>query len=224
MQVPFLMRRVMIADDHPVFRHGLRALLEAQPDLQVVGEAADGLQALELARELKPDVLLLDLIMPGQEGLEILRELAESSLPTLTIVLAAAIGKPQIVEVLRLGARGVILKDTATELVVKAIHTVLAGEFWVGRGDVTNLIEYLRWVLPGSVAPTEPRAFGLTPREREVVVAIVAGYTNRGIAQRLRVSEETIKHHLTHIYDKLGVSNRLELAIFSFHHGLAGSS
>src|SRR3979411_3032203 len=125
--------RIVIADDHPIFRDGLRRLLEAEADLKVIGEACDGAEAVKLARQLKPDILLLDLAMPRHPGLEALRELSSGSANSVRVILlTAAAEKNQIVEALHLGARGVVLKDSATQLLLKSIHTVMAGEYWVG--------------------------------------------------------------------------------------------
>ena len=129
--------RLVIADDHPIFRDGLRRLLEAEDGLKVLGEASDGAEAVKLARQLKPDILLLDLAMPKHPGLEALRDLSvpANATPVRVILLTAAAEKSQIVEALQLGARGVVLKDSATQLLLKAIHTVMAGEYWVGTGE-----------------------------------------------------------------------------------------
>src|SRR5437868_9640019 len=137
--------RLVIADDHPIFRDGLRRLLEAEADLKVLGEASDGAEAVKLARQLKPDILLLDLAMPKHPGLEALRELSmpANATPVRVVLLTAAAEKSQIVEALQLGARGVVLKDSATQLLLKAIQTVMAGEYWVGRARVCNLVQYL---------------------------------------------------------------------------------
>jgi two-component system nitrate/nitrite response regulator NarL len=215
--------RIVIADDHPIFRDGLRRLLEAEPDLKVLGEAADGAEAVKLARQLKPDILLLDLAMPKHPGLEALRELSvgtPGSNPVRVILLTAAAEKGQIVEALQLGARGVVLKDSATQLLLKAIHTVMAGEYWVGRESVSNLVQYLRTLMQSSSDEARQRKFGLTPRELEIVSAVVAGYSNKEIAEYFKISEDTVKHHLSNVFDKLGVSTRLELALFAVNQAL----
>jgi two-component system nitrate/nitrite response regulator NarL len=186
----------------------------------VVGEAADGGEAISLARQLLPDVLLLDLAMPRVPGMEALRELAASSSPVRTILLTAAIEKRQIVEALQLGARGVVLKESATELLMKSIRSVMAGEYWVGRESVHDLVRTLRELVPAPGEDARRKHFGLTPRELEIVSAIVAGYTNKDVGERFSISEQTVKHHLTNIFDKLGVSNRLELALFAVNHHL----
>ena len=212
--------RVLIADDHPIFRDGLRKLLESEPGFRVVGEASDGGEAVSLARKLLPDVLLLDLSMPRVPGMEALRELGGASTPVRTILLTAAIEKQQIVEALQLGAKGVVLKESATELLMKSIRCVMAGEYWVGRESVHDLVRTLRELIPVPGEEFKRKNFGLTPREREIVSTIVAGYTNKDIAQKFSISEQTVKHHLTNIFDKLGVSNRLELALFAVNHHL----
>ena len=191
-------------------------------DLKVLGEASDGAEAVKMARQLKPDILLLDLAMPKHPGLEALRELSvgTNAAPVRVILLTAAAEKGQIVEALQLGARGVVLKDSATQLLLKAIHTVMSGEYWVGRESVSNLVQYLRTLMQSSSDEARQRKFGLTPRELEIVSAVVAGYSNKEIAEYFKISEDTVKHHLSNIFDKLGVSTRLELALFAVNQAL----
>lgn len=214
--------RIVIADDHPIFRDGLRRLLEAEPGLKVIGEASDGADAVKLARQLKPDIMLLDLAMPRTPGLEALRDLSvgTGTNGVKVILLTAAAEKKQIVEALQLGARGVVLKDSATQLLLKSIHTVMTGEYWVGRESVSNLVQYLRTQMQASNEESRQKKFGLTPRELEIVSAVVAGYANKEIAEYFKISEDTVKHHLSNIFDKLGVSTRLELALFAVNQGL----
>lgn len=211
--------RILLADDHPIFRDGLRRLLEADPGFRVVGEASDGAEAVAMARKLKPDLLLLDLAMPHHPGLEAVRELGSSENPTRILLLTAAVEKEQIVEALQLGARGVVLKESATQLLLNSIRAVMAGQYWVGRETISNLVEYLRRLLAPPPTPKQKK-FGLTPRELEIVSAVVAGYTNKDIAAHYKISEDTVKHHLSNIFDKLGVSTRLELALFAVHQDL----
>jgi two-component system nitrate/nitrite response regulator NarL len=213
--------RIVIADDHPIFRDGLRRLLESESDMKVVGEACDGREAVKLATEIKPDILLLDLAMPHHTGLDALRDLNTSGTGAVRIILlTAAVEKKQMVEALQLGARGVVLKDSATQLLLKSIHAVMAGEYWVGRDSVSNLVQYLRNLMQSTNEETKQKKFGLTPRELEIVSAVVAGYANREIAEYFKISEDTVKHHLSNIFDKLGVSTRLELALFAVNQGL----
>jgi DNA-binding NarL/FixJ family response regulator len=196
--------RIVIADDHAIFRDGLRRLLATQEDFQVVAEASDGREAISLATELRPDVLLLDLAMPRVPGMEVLRELAHQEVSVRTILLTAAIQPFNVTSALQLGARGIVLKASPPELLLKSIRAVHEGQFWVGTEPVAS------WARAGGPSTT---GFGLTSREVEIISAIKEGSSNREIASKLAISEETVKRHLSNIYGKLGVSSRLELAV-----------
>jgi DNA-binding NarL/FixJ family response regulator len=215
--------RILIADDHPLFRDGLRRLLQAEPGFEVVAEAADGDGVVALARRTKPDLILLDLSMPKQDGMQVLRELSTARIPARTLMLTAAINKAQIVQALRLGACGVILKEATTQRLFDSIHCVMSGQYWVGRESVSDLVMALRSVSPPD-GGEKVRDFGLTPREIEIVTLVVAGYSNPDIAQRCSISEQTVKHHVSNVFDKLGVSNRLELALFAVNHRLTAAA
>jgi DNA-binding NarL/FixJ family response regulator len=212
--------RIVIADDHPIFRDGLKRLLESERDFKVVGEACDGVEAVKMVRQLKPEILLLDLAMPRRPGLEALREMSTDTTGVRVILLTAAAEKDQIVEALQLGARGVVLKDSATQILLKSIRAVMDGEYWVGRESVSNLVQYLRGLVGSSSNVARHRRYGLTPRELEIVSAVVAGYANKEIAEHFKISEDTVKHHLSNIFDKVGVSTRLELALFAVNQAL----
>ena len=209
---------IVVADDHAIVREGLQMLLQAEPEFQVIGEAVDGAEAVQLVKTLEPDVLLLDVAMPRLGGLAALRELASAAVVVRPILLAAAITQDEIVQALQLGARGVVLKDAASTMLFACIRAVMAGQYWVGRATVADLVRALRSL--SSSRSKRPQDFGLTPRQLEVVLHVVGGLSNKEIAQTLSLSEDTIKHHLTNIFDKTGVSNRLEVALFATHHGM----
>jgi DNA-binding NarL/FixJ family response regulator len=158
--------------------------------------------------------------MPGVSGMEALAELAAAPTPVRTIMLTAAIEKAEIVKALQLGAAGVVLKSSSTDLLFKSIRSVMAGQHWIGRDAVSDLVQALRAQI--GTAPEKParERFGLTRREIEITSSVVAGLSNREIAVKLSLSEDTVKHHLTNIFNKMGASNRLELALFAVHHRL----
>lgn len=206
--------RIVIADDHPIFRDGLKRLLETEPDFRVVGEAIDGVQAMELTGRLTPDVLLLDVAMPRMGGIESLSSIDVQR--TRVIVLTAAISEAATVRALQLGARGVVLKESATRYLLDGIRRVVAGRYVLGDGVVDDVVAAIARV----ERDREDRRFNLTQRERDIVQAIVAGQSNKDIADHLGISTQTVKHHLTSIFDKTGVSSRLELAMFALRHRL----
>jgi DNA-binding NarL/FixJ family response regulator len=211
--------RVLIADDHEIFRDGLRRLLELEPEFEVVGEAADGAEAIAQTQQVRPDILLLDLAMPRMPGLETLRELAAQRSEVRVILLTAAVENRQMVEALQIGARGVVMKEAATLTLLKAMRAVMAGQFWVGREPVTDLTQYLKAHAVGQ-QNVKAKSYGLTRREIEILSTIVSGLSNKEIAQKFSLSEDTVKHHLTNIFDKLGVTSRLELALFAINNRL----
>ena len=216
--------KIATADDHPTFRDGLRRLLETEPDLQVIGEASNGEDVVHRVLELKPDILLLDVAMPPRDGMTIsrrggldaLHELSVATPKTKTILFTAEIEAPDIVEAIRQGARGVLLKSAATQLLIESIRAVMAGGYWVGSHSVQNLVSYLQ----SQILEADRRKFGLTPRELEIVSVVAAGLSNKEIAQTFKIADDTVKHHVSNIFDKLGVSTRLELALFAFNQKL----
>jgi DNA-binding NarL/FixJ family response regulator len=170
--------------------------------------------------QLRPDILLLDLSIPGTSGLGALTSLASIGVPVKSIVLTTEIEREQVVRALQLGARGVLLKSSGPDLIFKGLRTVMTGQHWVDRQTVTDLVDLLRELsAPAKPTPSYNR-FGLTARQLEIVATVVAGMTNRDIAKKLSISEDTVKHHLTQIFAKTGVANRLELALFAMHHQL----
>jgi DNA-binding NarL/FixJ family response regulator len=207
--------RILLADDQPIFRFGLRTLLEREAGFVVVAEVSDGIQALKLARQCRPDILLLNADAPKLACSVTLREMARTHRRVRTILLTSAIEKLQVLEWLQLGARGLLLRDSASHLLTKGIHSVMAGQYWVGREVVLDLVEALRTPMPASAAEGGRNSFWLTAREFEIVETVVAGFGNKEIADRFAISEHTVKHHLTRIFDKTGASSRLELAVFA---------
>ncbi len=211
--------RVLLADDDPITRGFLRQLLE-EDGFQVIGEAADGQEAVKLTTKLHPDVLLLDLLMPNSPGMDALQELASSPLPVRIVVLCSSISKQQIVKALQLGARGILLKNSVDEL-EKAIAAVLRGQYWIAGKSVGNVVQVIT-ELSATLETAQPsESYGLTPRELEMVRFVTQGCSNREIATQLNISEETVKRHLSNVFDKVGMSNRVELTLFALEHRLA---
>jgi DNA-binding NarL/FixJ family response regulator len=210
--------RIVLADDHPVVLIGVRNML-SQEGVEIVGEANDGDEAITLTLELEPDILLLDLAMPRLPGLEAMRAIMSRSPGVKIIMLTSTISTQQIIEALHIGARGIVLKDAVAQHLTQAIQTVAGGDYWIGGARVVNLMAALRELMEKVKTP-ERKTFGLTPREMDVVGCIVEGCSNRDIAKQFTLSEETVKRHLSNIFDKTGVSTRLELALFAIAHQL----
>ena len=212
--------RIVIADDHPVVRMGVKNMLESEPGFEVVGEAEDGDVAITQTLELEPDILLLDLQMPRLPGLEALRAIMNKSPRVKIILLTGTISTQQIIEALQIGARGIVLKEAAVEALSRSIRAVLSGDYWIGGERVANLVTALNDLMKKAAAVPERKTYGLTPREIEVVTCIVEGCSNKDVAKQFAISEETVKRHLSNIFDKTGVSTRLELALFAIAHKL----
>jgi len=212
--------RVLIANGHTLFREGLRQLLEAG-GFEVVGETADADSLVALAERTQADIILLGTSMPRQNGIEILRELSAADVSARTLLLTSSPeDRNLVVHALKLGAYGVVPQESTTQRLFESIRCVMAGQYWIGRESVSDLVRALRNDSPPDGKSREKR-FGLTPRELEIVTLVVAGYSNPDIAQRFSISGQTVKHHVSNIFDKLGVSNRLELALFAVNHELA---
>jgi two-component system nitrate/nitrite response regulator NarL len=212
--------RIVVADDHPVVRFGVKNMLQNQPGFDVVGEAEDGDDAITQTLELEPDILLLDLLMPRLPGLEAMRAIMTKSPRVKIVLLTSTISTQQVIEALQIGARGIVLKDSVVGDLAQALRAVLSGDYWIGGERVANLLKALQGLQAQAAAVPERKTYGLTPRELEVVTCIVEGCSNRDIAKQFAISEETVKRHLSNVFDKTGVSTRLELALFSIAHKL----
>ena len=225
--------RVFLADDESLFRASLRQLLGVPPNVledvygvnvgpgfEVIGEAGTGEDVVRLVESAPPDLLLLDLCMPRMSGLDALRELASRRDRMRIILLAGNIDRSQIVSAVRLGVRGLLLKDAATEMLFEAIMCVMAGQYWLGQSLVSDLLEVVRPLIQSAGVTGDGAGSKLTPREQQVLRMVVAGHSNKEIAQQWTVSEETIKHHLTRMFDKVGAANRVELAMLATSQGL----
>jgi len=212
--------RVVVADDHPVVRFGVKTMLETEPGFEVVGEAEDGDVAITETLERDPDILLLDVMMPRLPGLEALRAIMEKSARAKIILLTSTITTQQIIEALQIGAQGIVLKDAVASDLSKSMRAVLSGDYWIGGERVVNLVSALNVLMNQAAAMPDKKTYGLTPRELEVVTCIVEGCSNKDVAKQFAISEETVKRHLSNIFDKTGVSTRLELALFAIAHKL----
>ena len=216
--------RIVIADDHPIVRDGLKKLLLLEDDFEIVGEAGDGREVLEKVQALDPDVLLLDLRMPNLDGLSALQALQQTNKRTRVIILTASEDKNEFVQAMKLGCSGIVLKQTAPDLIVKSIRKVNSGEIWL---DSHTTAAVMRQFSTGQESSGGQASGGksrerspLSAREREIVALVAQGYKNKEMAEKMFISEQTVKNHLHNIFDKLGVSDRLELALYAIHKGL----
>ena len=212
--------RIVIADEHPIFRDGLRCLLETSPKVRVVG-SADASNVVQVIERLAPDILILGISLATTSSVDTMEQIAAASAKVRTILLSRTTDGSEILEALRFGAYGLVPKDTTPETLFETIDAVMAGHYWVGGERVANVEAGVREL---DSSRRRSKAFGLSPRELEIVRAVMCGNTNRQIAQRFAISENTVKRHLTNIFNKVGASTRAELAVFAAHHQLVQGS
>ncbi len=216
--------RVLIADGHPIVLEGLRKIFENHPVIEVVGEATDGVDAIERAVVLEPDVVLMELKLPRVDGLTVLRSIQTRAPKTKVILFATADNREEFVEAMKLGCSGIVYKDSPASLIEKSILKVHAGEIWLDSNTTAAVMR--KFAAPGDVhaaisngkIPRERAQ--LSQREREIIILIAQGYKNKEIAEKMFITEQTVKNHLHNVFDKLGVSDRLELALYAIHNSL----
>jgi len=204
--------RVIIADDHPIVLDGLAQLFSAEDDLELVERCTNGDEALAAARRERPDVLVLDVRMPGRNGLDVVRALAEEKNPARVVLLSGQMSDAEVVTALRLGAAGIVLKESAPRMLLQCVRAVAAGEQWIDSAAA----HAAREKLAGGDDPGKT----LTRRELDIVRMVAVGARNKKIAEQLGISEGTVKMHLHTIYEKLQISGRLELSIYAREHAL----
>jgi two-component system, NarL family, nitrate/nitrite response regulator NarL len=222
--------RVLIADGQPIVLEGLRCVLSQYPGIQLIGEAADGIEVMEKAIHLEPDIILLDFKLPRVDGLAILRGIQARAPRTKVLMFASSESKDDFVEAMKLGCSGILLKEAPTSLIEKSIQRVQAGEIWLDSNTTAAVIRHFASPkdfpaahIPsgsgGSNKSSRERA-QLSQREREIIILIAQGYKNKEIAEKMFITEQTVKNHLHNVFDKLGVSDRLELALYAIHNSL----
>jgi DNA-binding NarL/FixJ family response regulator len=207
----------VVADDHPIVLDGLERLFAAHPEFAVVARCRDGAETLRMVRQHRPDVLVLDVRMPGRDGLSVLREIRAEGLGTRVVILTAELDEDHVLEAIRLGVGGVVLKEMAPTMLVECVRKVVAGEQWIERRSFARALDKM---LRREAGLREVSAV-LTPREVEVVRLAAAGLRNGAIGERLRISEGTVKVHLHNIYEKLHVDSRVALTLYAREKGLA---
>jgi DNA-binding NarL/FixJ family response regulator len=219
------MIRLLIADGFPVTRAGLRAILASSPDIEIVAEVEDGSEAVNRALELDPDVVIMELRLPKMDGLTVLRTLQTRAPRTKVLLFTGSDSKEDFIEAMKLGCSGILMKSSAPALIIKSIQKVNAGEIWLDSNTTAAVIR--QFANPGDVAAQllhgngKPRERAqLSQREREIIVLIAQGYKNKEIAEKMFITEQTVKNHLHNVFDKLGVSDRLELALYAIHNSL----
>ena len=215
---------ILLVDDQPMLRMGYRMVLDAQPDLRVVGEAENGLEALELTAELEPDVVLMDVRMPGLDGVQATERIVASGSHSRIIILTTFDLDEYAYGALRAGASGFLLKDVPPPDMLSAIRAVATGDAVVAPSVTRRLLTEFAHQLPGSEKPPDARIDSLTPRERELLVEVARGLSNAEIAERLVLSEATVKSHVGSILGKLGLRDRVQIVVFAYETGLVRPS
>ena len=214
--------RIVIVDDHIVVREGLRMLIETQDDMEVVAQAGTFTEAVAVIKREEPDIVVLDLDLGGINIVEQLPEIVSASQGTRVLVLTGVRDTLVHRRALRLGARGLVMKDQATETLLKAVRKINAGEAWIDHSMTANLLAEITGLGVGKKTDRESaKTMTLSRREREIVTVLCEGMSNKQIAKRLFISESTVRNHLTSILGKLELTDRFELAIYSYRHGLA---
>jgi two-component system nitrate/nitrite response regulator NarL len=215
---PNEIQRIVLIDDHPLFRKGLRDLAESEPGLQVVGETDNGTDGLRLVRELSPDLVLLDLNMPSMDGLQVLKTLKESDSDAVVIMLTVSDAEEDVVSALRSGADGYLLKDMEPEELLVKLHQAVEGRVVLSP----KLAELLALSLRGEAKPTTTEEAGLTEREKEILDLIAAGKPNKAIARELNIADATVKVHVKHLLKKLKLKSRVEAAVWAVENRYKG--
>ena len=212
--------RVLLADDQQLLRTGFKMVLGTEPDLDIVGEAADGVEAVEMSRRLLPDVVLMDVRMPRQDGVAATRDIVAQKLPVRVLILTTFDLDDYVVGALRAGASGFLAKDVPAEELVSAIRTVAAGDAVVAPRILRRLLDRFAGLLPDPGAALPNQLSTLTEREREVLIQVAKGLSNAEIAQALTVSETTVKTHVGHMLTKLGLRDRVQAVVLAYETGL----
>ncbi len=210
--------RIALADDHPIFRDGLRRLLSVEPDLEIVAEADNGQDVVGMIQKHQPDLLLLDLNMPGLDGLSLLQRFQSLQCKTKIILLTASEDEQAYVQAMKSGTSGIVLKQSATRMLINSIRKVHEGEVWLD--SKTTAVVMKQFCTPADSALKEKDGSALSNREREIVRLVSQGCKNRDIAEKLFISEGTVKNHLHNVFQKLGVTDRVELALHAIQHNI----
>lgn len=224
-RMPNVPIRVLLADGHPIVLEGLKKIFADDPLIEIVGEATDGLDAIEKAVQLEPDVVLMELRLPRVDGLTALRGIQTRAPKSKVIIFSAPENREEFVEAMKLGCSGIVHKDSQTSLIGKSITKVHQGEIWLDSNTTAAVMRKFASPAdaqaPQTINGKAPRERAqISQREREIIILIAQGYKNKEIAEKMFITEQTVKNHLHNVFDKLGVSDRLELALYAIHNSL----